>query len=123
MRRLALPPVVLVLLLLPVAPACGDAASRPRAADAGRDPRFSGGVTVLAAASLTEAFTELGRTFDAENPGVKMTFSFGASSALAQQALEGAPADLLATADEASLATVVDAGVASGPRGFARNSI
>jgi molybdate transport system substrate-binding protein len=80
-------------------------------------------MTVLAAASLTEAFTELGQTFEAGHPGLEVAFSFGASSTLAQQAVEGAPADVLATADEASMQKAVDDGAASGPRVFARNRL
>jgi molybdate transport system substrate-binding protein len=114
---------VLWLLVALLAAACGGDAPKPRAADASRSPEVSGTVTVLAAASLTEAFTELGRTFESEHPGVKVTFSFGASSTLAQQALDGAPADLLATADEASMQKAVDGATASDPRVFARNRL
>ena len=121
MKRLAwlLAPVLLA------AAACGGDPPRTQAAQTSTGPEeaLSGRVTVLAAASLTEAFTELGRAFETAHPGVKVTFSFGASSALAQQALGGAPADLLATADEASLARVMDAGVASDPRVLARNRL
>jgi molybdate transport system substrate-binding protein len=114
----------LVLPVVLMAAACGDDhASEPRATAVNQAAAISGPVTVLAAASLTEAFTELGRTFETDHPGVKVTFSFGASSTLAQQALDGAPADLLATADEANLARVVDAGGASDPRVFARNRL
>jgi molybdate transport system substrate-binding protein len=118
--------VWLLVLLAPLTTAgCGDGdgAPKPRAADAAQDPELSGSVTVLAAASLTEAFTKLGRTFESDHPGVKVAFSFGASSTLAQQALDGAPADLLATADEANLQKVVDGGVASDARVFARNRL
>ncbi len=64
-------------------------------------------ITVFAAASLTEAFTELGRQFESANRA-KATFSFGASSSLAQQVANGAPADVLATADEQSMQRVAD---------------
>jgi molybdate transport system substrate-binding protein len=50
-----------------------------------------GPVVVLAAASLTGAFTELAASFEADNPGTTVTLSFAASSALAQQVLSGAP--------------------------------
>jgi molybdate transport system substrate-binding protein len=96
---------------------CGDDAP------ASEGGELTGSLTVLAAASLTEIFTELGRRFEADHPGVKVTFSFGASSTLAQQALDGAPADLLATADEANVQKVVDGGIASDPRVFARNRL
>jgi len=81
-----------------------------------------GGVTVFAAASLTEAFSELGDTFETRNDGTEITFSFAASSELAAQIEAGAPADVFASADEANMAKVVDAGLAGGrPRIFAGN--
>jgi len=56
-------------------------------------------VTVLAAASLTEAsFTTLGKQFESEHPGSKVKLSFGASSDLAEQINQGAPADVFASA-------------------------
>jgi len=103
---------------------CGnDAPDRTRPSADFTEPELAGTVTVLAAASLSEAFTELGRTFESDHPGVTVTFSFGASSTLAQQALDGAPADLLATADEASLQKVVEGAVARDPEVFARNRL
>jgi len=60
-------------------------------------------ITVFAASSLTETFTELGRQFEAANPGTKVTFSFAASSTLAQQIIAGAPADVFASASEKSM--------------------
>jgi molybdate transport system substrate-binding protein len=78
---------------------------------------------VFAAASLTEAFTALGTTFEAEHPDVKVAFSFAASSALAQQIDDGADADVLATADQATMAEVVDHGRAADPVIVARNRL
>jgi molybdate transport system substrate-binding protein len=60
-------------------------------------------ITVFAASSLTETFTELGRQFEAANPGTKVTFSFAASSTLAQQIIAGAPADVFASASKKSM--------------------
>ena len=57
-------------------------------------------LTVLAAASLTESFTELGKTFEAQNPGVKVAFSFAGSQQLAQQLDQGADADVFASASK-----------------------
>ena len=83
-----------------------------------------GTLTVLAAASLTEAFGELGRTFEAGRPGERVAFTFAASSTLARQVVEGSPGDVLATADEATMAPVVDAGRTAGPPVvFARNRL
>jgi molybdate transport system substrate-binding protein len=55
-------------------------------------------VTVFAASSLTGAFTEIGKEYEAANPGVKVTFSFGPSDGLAQQIESGAPASVYASA-------------------------
>ena len=83
-------------------PAAAPAGSgRLRAAPSSASPRsrsLSGTITVFAAASLTESFTELGKQFEAANPGTKVTFSFAASSALATQITQGAPADVFASA-------------------------
>ena len=56
-------------------------------------------LTVLAAASLTEPFEEIGALFEEENPGVTIQFSFAGSQQLAQQLAEGAPADVFASAN------------------------
>src|SRR5688500_12171419 len=79
-------------------------------------------IRVLAAASLTDAFEELAGDFEADHPGVTLELSVGPSSALAAQVVEGAPADVLATADEATMQAVVDAGAVAGtPSDVARN--
>lgn len=60
-------------------------------------------LTISAAASLTDAFPEIGRAFEADHPGTEVRFNFGASEALVQQLEAGAPVDVLATADERSM--------------------
>lgn len=64
-------------------------------------------LTVFAAASLTDAFTELAKAFEAQNEGVSVTLSFGSSSTLATQMTEGAPADVFASADTSNVAKIV----------------
>ncbi len=83
----------------------------------------SGNLTVLAAASLTESFKELGTAFELKHPGSKVIFSFDASSALATQANNGAPADVFASADQPNMKKVTDAGNAVNPRVFAHNKL
>lgn len=79
---------------------------------------------VFAAASLTETFTSLGKTFEASHPGVKVKFNFGGSSTLAQQITQGAPADVFASASPATMKTVTDAHDAAGtPKVFVRNRL
>jgi molybdate transport system substrate-binding protein len=65
-------------------------------------------ITVFAASSLTEAFTEVGDAFAATDSGAEVTFSFDASSGLVQQIIEGAPADVFASADMANMDKLTD---------------
>jgi molybdate transport system substrate-binding protein len=81
----------------------------------------TGTITVFAAASLTESFTQLGKQFEAAHPGDTVKFSFGPSSGLAEQITSGAPADVFASAAPANMDQVVSAGDASSPQNFAKN--
>jgi molybdate transport system substrate-binding protein len=84
----------------------------------------TGTVTVFAAASLTDSFTQLGKDFEAANPGTTVTFSFAGSSALATQIDQGAPADVFASASPASMKVVTDAGNGDGtPTTFVKNQL
>jgi molybdate transport system substrate-binding protein len=79
-------------------------------------------LTVFAATSLTEVFTELEPRFEEVHPGVDVVFNFGASSDLAQQIVNGGPADLFAAANTSTMKTVSDAGLVDGePTVFATN--
>ncbi len=81
-------------------------------------------LTVLAAASLTDVFTELETAFEADNPGVDVVIGYGSSTDLAQQVVNGSPADVFASASGATMRTVTDAGLAAGdPTIFARNEL
>ncbi|PRY35177.1 molybdate ABC transporter substrate-binding protein [Umezawaea tangerina] len=88
--------------------------TEPSATSASSAPAVTGAVTVFAAASLTESFTQLGKDFEAANPGVKVTFNFAGSSALAQQINSGAPADVFASAAPTNMKQVSDAGGITG---------
>jgi molybdate transport system substrate-binding protein len=79
-------------------------------------------LTVLAASSLTDAFGELGRTFEERNPGVEVRQSFESSTTLLAQIRQGAPADVFASAAEEEMdAAVQDGLVAGDPEVFVRN--
>jgi molybdate transport system substrate-binding protein len=78
------------------------------------------GLTVLAAASLTDVYERLADDFE-EETGATVTLSFGSSTDLAQQAADGAPGDVLSTADETSMQLAVDAGVTGDVVAFAGN--
>jgi len=107
-RSLAL----VVSLLLVLAVSCGD------------DETGDGsGITVFAAASLADAFDEVGSAFT-QATGVEVTFSFDASSALVQQIVQGAPADVVASADTTTMARLHDGGLIDGePVVFATNHL
>ncbi|RKR92274.1 molybdate transport system substrate-binding protein [Micromonospora pisi] len=103
---------------------CGDSADTASPQPGGSGSGVTGTVTVFAAASLTESFTTIGKDFEAANPGVKVTFSFGGSSALATQINQGAPADVFASAAPANMKTVTDAGNGDGsPSTFVKNQL
>ena len=79
---------------------------------------------MFAAASLTESFNQIGKDFEAANPGAKVTFNFAGSSALATQINQGAPADVFASAAPANMTTVTDAGNGDGtPTTFVKNQL
>jgi molybdate transport system substrate-binding protein len=85
---------------------------------AGGSPKTES-LTVFAASSLTSSFTRLGADFERSHPGTRVTFSFGSSSALAQQVLAGAPADVFASASTKSMSQV--ATEVGPPTAFASN--
>jgi molybdate transport system substrate-binding protein len=101
------------------APTLGSAAALTLGSAAA--PTLTGSVTVLAASSLKETFTALGKQFEAAHPGTTVTFSFGASSALATQITQGAPADVFASASTKNMDAVVAAKAADAPTVFATN--
>lgn len=100
---------ILPLLALLLLPSCGgEPAPEP--------------LVVFAAASLTDAFTDLGLEYERAHPGERVTFSFAGSQSLVAQVQQGAPADVVATADTASAQAL--AGQLDGaPQVLARNQL
>lgn len=85
-------------------------------------PAVTGKVTVYAASSLTDAFRAIAASFQQAHPGTTVEFNFGASSALAAQLEQAAPADVFASADAATMQRAVDRALIDGsPVTFARN--
>jgi molybdate transport system substrate-binding protein len=124
MRRFALAAVTLAAIAVA---GCSSSSSSTPAASSSSTPAASssaaqtGAITVFAAASLKETFTQLGQQFEAAHPGDTVKFSFGASSALAEQINSGAPADVFASAATKNMDQVVTTGNASNPQNFAEN--
>lgn len=95
-------------------PASSPSASAPESS-------LSGDLAVYAAASLTGAFDAIAEAFTAENPNVEVSPIYDGSSTLVTQILEGAPADVFASADQANMDKAVD--VAVDPTLFASNTL
>jgi molybdate transport system substrate-binding protein len=84
---------------------------------------LEGSITVFAAASLKQTFTDLAKQFEDANPGVTVELTFAGSSDLVTQITEGAPADVFASADEKNMTKLTDGGLiaADAPVDFATN--
>jgi molybdate transport system substrate-binding protein len=81
-------------------------------------------LNVSAAASLTQAFQELGRELERVHPGLTVRFNFAGSQQLALQIEQGAPADVFASADQRWMGYLLEKGrVAGQPAVFARNRL
>ena len=103
------PTLALLVLLLPLA-GCGS----------DDESDGEGELTVLAASSLTDVYEELAASFEEQNQA-EVSFSFGSSTDLAEQAADGAPGDVLSTADATSMQAAEDAGVTGEVVEFATN--
>jgi molybdate transport system substrate-binding protein len=112
--------VTAAVAVLALTAGCGSSpATAPGAGTTGSP--LGGTVTVFAAASLTETFGTLARQFEADHPGTRVKLDFGASSALALQITQGAPADVFASAATANMDQLVRTGAVSVARNFAGN--
>lgn len=105
------------VLALTLLAGCGQARSGQDA----QAPTQQKTVTVLAAASLTESFDELGQRFTAEHADVKVQFDYQGSSTLAEQIKQGRPADVFASADDKNMSKVAD--LVTPPQAFATNRL
>jgi molybdate transport system substrate-binding protein len=111
--RLPASVAALLLAVAVVASACGGST-----AGAASGPRE---LNVFAAASLTDAFTQIGKGFTAAHPDVKVVLNFGGSNDLATQVQQGAPADVFASADTTNMDKVTS--LVGAPQTFARNKL
>lgn len=119
-RLYALRALFLPLLLCFLLAACGGSTS-----GGGTTTTASKEVTlnVFAAASLTESFTEIGKSFQAAHSGVTVNYNFGGSQLLEQQMASGAPSDVFASADTANMTKAANANLVSNPQIFVKNKL
>jgi len=89
--------ILLILLILAIAAGCTPQPS----------PAEPETLTISAASSLTEAFSEIGGLFESANPPVKVTFNFAGSQELAQQIIQGAAVDVFASANQKQMDVVL----------------
>jgi molybdate transport system substrate-binding protein len=128
-RFIALPLLLTLLLACTPGQATPPGATTPTTGAATAERTTATGrrveVTVFAAASLTDAFQVIGKNFEETTPGTRVTFNFAGSQQLAQQIVQGAPADVFASADAKQMNVVVKAGetVGEAPRIFAHNRL
>jgi molybdate transport system substrate-binding protein len=111
LRALVALPVVALTLAGCAGSSGGDSAATSSSGASSSAEPLTGSLTVFAAASLTDVFTELGNELKADNPDLDVRFNFAGSSALATQITQGAPADVFASANEAQMKVVTDAGL------------
>ena len=126
MRRTSLVGLLVAAALLLAA--CGssgpDDTTTTAATGSSTEAPLTGTATVAAAASLTEAFEDIGAAFQDEHPGTKLAFTFDSSTTLADQILQGAPVDAFASADEANMERLTLEDLTKGdPVPFARNQL
>ncbi|MGE5140958.1 MAG: molybdate ABC transporter substrate-binding protein [Rudaea sp.] len=104
--------LISALVLLALASGCGSSGAGGKT------------ITVLAAASLTEAFQEIAAAFEQEHAGVAVRFSFAGSQQLRSQIEQGAQADVFASADAENMQPLATARLLTGqPRVFALNKL
>ncbi|MCB0184578.1 MAG: molybdate ABC transporter substrate-binding protein [Caldilineaceae bacterium] len=126
MRRKCCLALSLLIAVLPLLSCMPDAVPSSGITDATNANR-AGTITlnVFAAASLTDAFSEIGENFSAANSGTAVVFNFAGSNQLATQIGQGAPADIFASANETQMNAAIDSGriISGTQRTFVRNRL
>jgi len=128
-RAARLPLIVAIALIGAMLAACGRSSSSAgdgsptSAAGATAPAGLSGSITVYAASSLTDVFYREAAAFRQAHPGTRVNFNFAGSPTLVTQLDQGAPADVLATADEKNMKTASDKSLVGAVKIFARNRL
>ena len=114
----------LLLAMLVTFASCGGGSTQSQPSTGSSAAPPSGTITIFVASSLTNAFDRVGNELTRLYPATRYTFNYGSSSTLATQIVNGAPADVFASADELTLQKIVDAALVQGSASiFATNRL
>ena len=115
-------PILIIATSAVVLAGCGatsvSVTNPPSAADA-----LTGNLTVFAASSLTNAFNTAEKGLEVDNPGFKGTYSYAGSQDLVTEIINGAPADVIATANTDTMAQLTAKGLVETPVAFCQNKL
>ncbi|MFZ0919855.1 MAG: molybdate ABC transporter substrate-binding protein [Candidatus Dormiibacterota bacterium] len=100
--------------------ACG---SSPSSGPSASPDPLSGSITVFAASSLTSAFNTAEKGLEVDHPGFTTQYSYGSSQALVTQLIDGAPADVIATANTSTMQQLVAKGLVNTPEALCKNKL
>jgi molybdate transport system substrate-binding protein len=111
------------IVVATVAAGCGSSGTASTSSPGSTSNPLNGPLTVFAAASLTEAFNDARTSLRKEHPSLSITYSFAGSQQLVSQIENGAPADVIATADQKTMAALTSAGLVEPSKVFAHNKL
>jgi molybdate transport system substrate-binding protein len=127
MKRLHRAPLVSILILLGLLlAACGGStttSSTPSASTPTTATQSLVTLNIFAAASLTESFNAIATQYKTAHPNVTLKYNFNGSQILVQQIINGAPADVFASADTTNMKKASDAGLVTAPKTFVQNKL
>ena len=118
--KVRLDSLLLAAVLYVFLAACGSTTTSPSTTTPTAAPVT---LNLFAAASLTESFNEIATNYQVAHPGVKIKYNFNGSQILVQQIINGAPADIFASADQANMKKASDAGMVGSSQIFAKNRL
>ena len=103
--------------------ACGSSGTPGAGGPSATPDPFSGSITVLAASSLTSTLNTVEAALETDHPGFKATYSFAGSQTLVTNIINGAPADVIATANASTMAQLTAKGLVDTPQAFCQNKL
>jgi molybdate transport system substrate-binding protein len=126
-RSLRAPLISILILLGLLLAACGGSATTTSTSSGGSTPTTAAQtpitLNIFAASSLTESFNAIATQYKTAHPNVTLKYNFNGSQLLVQQIVNGAPADVFASADTTNMKKATDAGLVTDPKTFVENKL